>query len=90
MLNEPNLSLNEAISRAVKIQAARTGTTLKRVRERAGYAPTTFQDRYKGRRPWNTNDVDRLAKALGLPDGFALYAVARGEAYHTGRSEAVC
>ncbi len=90
MLNDPNITLDEAISLAVKIQAARIGSTLKQVRERAGYAPTTFQDRYKGRRPWNTNDVDRLAKALGLPDGFALYAAARGEAYRAERSEAAC
>ena len=42
MLNDPNITLDEAISLAVKIQAARIGSTLKQVRERAGYAPTTF------------------------------------------------
>lgn len=80
MSEQPNISLQASISRAIAVRAARLGRTLKSIRLAAGYPTTTFQDRYKGRRPWNTNDVDRLAKALDLPDGFALYAIARREA----------
>ncbi|PKV08918.1 hypothetical protein CQR49_0474 [Bifidobacterium pseudolongum subsp. pseudolongum] len=80
MSKQPNINLQASISRAIAVRAARLGRTLKSIRLAAGYPTTTFQDRYKGRRPWNTNDVDRLAKALDLPDGFALYAIARREA----------
>ena len=79
-MNAKNLALSPYVSLAVRVQAARNTLTLTQVRERASYAPTTFSERLNGTKPWNAEDVDRLAKALGMSDGWALYDVARHEA----------
>lgn len=80
MNNHADITLQPYISRAIRVQAIRCERSLTQVRRQAGYAPTTFGERLKGTKAWNMEDIDRLAKALGMSDGWALYDVARHEA----------
>lgn len=71
--------LDKYLSIAIKVQAAREGMTLKDIQSKAGIGQTTFTERINNHRSWAANEIDKIAKALGLTDGIALYDIARNE-----------
>lgn len=71
--------LDKYLSIAIKVQAAREGMTLKDIRSKAGIGQTTFTERINNHQSWTAVEIDRIAKALGLTDGIALYDIARNE-----------
>ena len=71
--------MNEAISTAVKVQAAREGISLSKVFESIGMSRTSFWERLGGKRPWDTDDFDKLASALNLESAWSLIDIAKNE-----------
>lgn len=72
-------TLDKYLSIAIKVQAAREGMTLKDIRSKAGIGQTTFTERINNHQSWTASEIDKIAKALGLEDGIALYDIARTE-----------
>ena len=71
--------LDKYLSIAIKVQAAREGMTLKDIRSKAGIGQTTFTERINNHQSWTAVEIDRIAKAMDLTDGIALYDIARNE-----------
>lgn len=73
----------QAVAQAVRVQRVRADFASEaELARNAGYSPSALSKRLSGHIRLNLDDVDVLAKALGLPDGFALMEVARGEREH--------
>ena len=75
------------ISTAIRTTAARDNRTMRSICKGIGFKPTKFYDRLSGRTPWNTHEIDAVAKELGLADGWALIGLAKEEAEIAKRRE---
>lgn len=80
-------TLSEAISTAVRVQAARTGTSLGVIAATLGISRTALWKRMSNELPWSTEDFDKIADALGLADSWELIKLAEQEA-DTARAHA--
>ena len=70
----------QAVAQAVKVQRVRAGIASEAdLARRAGISPSGLSKRLSGDIRMDLNDVDRLAVALGLGDGFDLMSLARAE-----------
>ncbi|MFT8787411.1 MAG: hypothetical protein ABF806_02500 [Bifidobacterium psychraerophilum] len=73
------MRLNEAVTAAVSVQSMRKSISLSSVAEALGTSRTSFWERLSGRKTWDTEDIDGLAKALGLESSWQLLEVAKRE-----------
>lgn len=70
----------QAVAQAVRVQRVRAGIASDAdLARRAGLAPSALSKRLTGDIRMDLNDVDLLARALGLVDGFDLMDIARIE-----------
>lgn len=73
----------QAVAQAVRVQRVRAGIGSDADLARAaGYLPSALSKRLTGDIRMDLDDVDALAKALGLRDGFELMDLARDERGH--------
>lgn len=72
-------SMNDAISTAVKVQAARIGKSLNEIYTELGMGRTTFWERLNGKRAWNTEEFEQLATILKLKSSWDLLKLAEKE-----------
>lgn len=80
-------TLNEAISTAVRVQSTRTGVSLGDVATALGIGRTAFWHRLNNEKPWDTDDLEKLADSLHLHDGWELVELARQEASLSGMQD---
>lgn len=75
-----NSSTQQAVAQAVRVQRVRSGLKSDAdLARRAGISPSGLTKRLQGDIRMDLVDVDVIARALGLPDGFALMDIARTE-----------
>lgn len=74
--------LNDAVTAAIRAVSHVQGVSLHTVCENAGLDPDTFTSRLNGETSWDSEEIDRIARALGLRDGWGLYAAAKVESEH--------
>jgi len=73
----------QAMAQAIRVQRIRAGFGSDADLARAAdYSPSGLSKRLTGEVHMDLEDVDRIAKALGLHDGFDLMDVARAERTH--------
>ncbi|XOQ63304.1 MAG: hypothetical protein ACFWT0_01570 [Bifidobacterium crudilactis] len=73
------MRLNDAVTAAVRVQSTRKGISLSSVAEALGTSRTSFWERLSGRKAWDTEDFDGLARALGLESSWQLLEAAKHE-----------
>lgn len=67
------------IAETVRLELKKAGFTQTRTAEAIGRSQSYVQTRWNGLQPWDTDDLDAIAKkCLRLPNGFALVDLARG------------
>lgn len=71
--------LNQAISSAIRVRAIRESKTLTSIAEDSGIKTTSFFDRMNNKRCWDIEQIEALAKALGLKSAFDLLELAETE-----------
>ncbi|WP_372595563.1 helix-turn-helix domain-containing protein [Actinotalea sp.] len=70
----------QAVAQAIRVQRVRAGLSSEAdLARRAGISPSALSKRLAGDIRMDLEDVDLLARALGLADGFALLDLARAE-----------
>lgn len=70
----------QSVAQAIRVQRVRAGIPSEAdLARRAGYSPSALSKRLAGDIRLDLNDVDSLARALGLADGFDLMDLARAE-----------
>ncbi len=72
-------TFQEAISSAVKAQAARNGLKNKDIAESMGISRDALWRRLSNRLTWNSEDFEKLARAIGLDSSWQLMDLAREE-----------
>lgn len=60
-------SLNEAITGEIRAELARRNLSQAIFAEQCGWTPSTLSRRMTGEIPWSTDELEIVAKALGLP-----------------------
>ena len=68
-----------AIATAVDVQLARMNQPRRWLADSAGFSASALSKRLSGTTPLDIDDVDSIARALGLADAFALFDLARIE-----------
>lgn len=68
-----------AIARAVRVQLARSNRSQSWLAGQMGISPQALSAQLGGTNRITTDQVDEIAKALGLADGFALVELAQAE-----------
>lgn len=77
-------STQQSVAQAVRVQRVRAGITSEAdLARRAGLSPSALNKRLSGDIRMDLDEVDTIARALGLPDGFALMDLARDERTRT-------
>lgn len=72
----------KVIAEAVSALMDEHGMSQNRLAARIEKSQSYVSTRTRGEQPWTTDDLDAIAKALGLPNGFAILDRARGLASH--------
>lgn len=75
------LTLQQSLSLAVKTQMARQNMNAKQLKTRLGWSlkGPKLTNRLIGEKPWDTTEIEPLAKALGLKDEWTLLNLAKKE-----------
>jgi transcriptional regulator with XRE-family HTH domain len=59
-------TLNSAIATEVRVTLARANITQEVLARQCGWTPSSFSRRMTGEIPFSTDDIDAIAKALGI------------------------
>lgn len=68
----------KVIAEAVSALMDEHGMSQNRLAARIEKSQSYVSTRTRGEQPWTTDDLDAIAKALGLPNGFTILDRARG------------
>ena len=68
----------KVIAEAIRRRMTAKGISQNKMGELIDKSQSYVSVRYRGEQPWTTDDIDRIAKILGLPNGFAIMDEARG------------
>lgn len=80
MRYDPSMSdIQSALTVAIRVRLARRNMTQGGLAEAVGLSPASLSARLTGRVPFDTAEVEVIAKALGLDDAFELFDLARTE-----------
>lgn len=71
--------IQTAIEAAIKVTLARSGRSQASLAREIGMSPAWISNRLTGRQPFDTRDLDTVARGLGLADAFDLIRLARAE-----------
>lgn len=72
-------SFQTYVSRAIETHRVRLGISIKDFAKRLGISPQAYRNHRTGVTAWTTDDFQKAADALGLPDYWALIDLARDE-----------
>lgn len=75
-------NINEAISTAIRVQAARIGKPLNEISAALSIGRTAFWNRLSNEKPWNTSDLEKIAGVLELADAWEVIRLAEQEAFN--------
>lgn len=69
----------KVIAEVVQTLMDEHGISQNRLAARIGKSQSYVSTRTRGEQAWTTDDIDAIAKALGLPNGFAILDRAMGQ-----------
>lgn len=71
-------AITKVIAEAIAGAMKDAGVTQNQLADGIGKSQSYVSTRYRGEQAWTTDDIDAIAKVLGLSNGFALLDLARG------------
>jgi hypothetical protein len=70
-------STQQIVSQTIRAQIALTGKTHQSLANALGFRREALYRRLKGIKPWDTDELDEVAKFFGLKDAYSLIDLAR-------------
>lgn len=70
-------STQESVSQTIRAQIAMSGKTHQSLANALGFRREALYRRLKGIKPWDTDELDEVAKFFGLKDAYSLIDLAR-------------
>lgn len=76
----------ELVSQTIRAQIAMSGVTHQSLANALGFRREALYRRLKGIKPWDTDELDQVAKFFGFKDAYVLIGIAQQNASQFNRA----
>lgn len=79
-------STQKIVSQTIRAQIALTGKTHQSLAEALGFRREALYRRLTGQKPWDVDELDKVAKFFGLADAYKLLDLAESNAFQINQA----